>query len=94
MIKRFIQTSKLMRSLVHLIFAFLSLALNLEREFSPDNVLGLLEPPQTKIEDCKFVLQQRLAHNSNAAENSAGRERSLYRTTSVKEKSRERSVEA
>jgi len=42
-IRRFIQTSKLMRGLVQLIYAFLCLALNLEREFNFDNLLGLTE---------------------------------------------------
>ena len=44
-IKRFIQTSKLMKNLVHLIFAVVCLILNLEREFSFDNLLGLTEQP-------------------------------------------------
>ena len=42
-VKRFIQTSKLLRSLVYLIYAFLCLALNMEREFNLSNRLGLTE---------------------------------------------------
>ena len=42
-IRRFVQTSKLMRGLVHMIYAFVCLALNLERDFSFDNLMGLTE---------------------------------------------------
>ena len=54
-IKRFIQTSKLMRSLVHLIYSFICLALNLERDFNYDNLLGLTEQPQVKVEEVKMM---------------------------------------
>ena len=40
-IRRFIQSSKQMKSLVHLIYSFVCLALNLEREFKLDNLLGV-----------------------------------------------------
>ena len=42
-IRRFTQTSKLMRGLVRLVYAFICLALDLERDFSFDNLLGLTE---------------------------------------------------
>ena len=53
-IRRFIHASKLMR-LVHLIYAFVALALNLEREFCFENALGLTEQPSTKLEDIKHL---------------------------------------
>ena len=40
-IRRFILSSKPMKALVHLIYAFVCLALNLEREFKVDNLLGV-----------------------------------------------------
>ena len=42
-IRRFMQTNKLMKSLVQLIYAFICLTLNLEREFNHDNLLALTE---------------------------------------------------
>ena len=42
-IRRFMQTNKLMKGLVQLIYAFICLSLNLEREFNCDNLLGLSE---------------------------------------------------
>ena len=39
------QTSKLMKGLVRLIYAFICLALDLERDFKTDNLLCLTEQP-------------------------------------------------
>ena len=47
------QTNKLMKGLVQLIYAFLCLVLNLEREFNYDNLLGLTEQPTTKADEIK-----------------------------------------
>ena len=44
-IRRFVATSKTLKGLLHLIYAFMCLALDLEREFSFDNLLGLTEQP-------------------------------------------------
>ena len=52
-IKRFIQTSKSLKGLVYLIYSIVCLALNLEREFSIDNLLGLTEQPSIKPEEVK-----------------------------------------
>lgn len=42
-IRRFILSSKPMKALVHLIYAFVCLSLNLEREYRPDNLLGIAD---------------------------------------------------
>ena len=42
-----------MKSLVHLIYSFVCLALDLEREFNVDNLLGLSEQPSVKFEEVK-----------------------------------------
>ena len=42
-VRRFVQTSKAMRGLVHLIYAFICVALDLERDFHTDNFMGLTE---------------------------------------------------
>ena len=59
-IRRFVQTSKLMKGLVHLVYAFMCLTLNLEREFSFDNLLGLTELPSIKPEDVKQMFSATL----------------------------------
>ena len=43
LIKRFIQTSKLLKGLVQLVWSIICLFLNIEKEFSNDNLLGLTE---------------------------------------------------
>ena len=52
-IRRYIQSSKPMKSLVHLIYSFVCLALDLEREFNVDNLLGLSEQPSVKFDEVK-----------------------------------------
>ena len=65
-IRRFIQTSKLMRGLVHLIYSFVCLALNLEREFNYDNLFGLTEQPQIRFEEVKLIYASALSLASPA----------------------------
>jgi len=60
-IRRFIQTSKLMRGLVHLIYSFVCLALNLEREFNYDNLLGLTEQPLIRFDEVKVIYASALS---------------------------------
>ena len=50
-IRRYTQTSKVMKGLVQLIYAFICLALDLERDFNFDNLLGLTEQPNVKVEE-------------------------------------------
>lgn len=64
-IKRFILSSKLMKNLVHLIFAVLCLFLNMEREFSFDNLLGLTEQPAMRFEEVRFAFMQTATTNAN-----------------------------
>ena len=59
-IRRFMQTSKIMKGLVQLIYSFICLALNLEREFNYDNLLGLTEQPSVKAEEFKFLFASSL----------------------------------
>ena len=43
-----------MKGLVGLIYAFICLALDLEREFKQDNPLGIAEQPAVRIDEVKF----------------------------------------
>lgn len=53
-IRRFIQTSKLMKQLVHLIYSVVCLILDQEREHnSYDNLLNVSELPAAKFDDVK-----------------------------------------
>ena len=45
-----------MKSLVQLIYAFICLTLNLEREFNHDNLLALTEQPSIKADEIKLLL--------------------------------------
>ena len=44
-----------MKGLVHLIYSYVCLALNLERDFSFDNLLGVTDQPQTRVEEVRFM---------------------------------------
>ena len=59
-IRRFMHTNKLMKSLVQLIYAFICLALNLEREFNYDNLLVLTEQPTIKADEIKLLFASSL----------------------------------
>ena len=49
-----------MKGLVRLIYAFICLALDLEREFNFDNLLGLTEQPNVKIEEVYQMIETQL----------------------------------
>ena len=57
-VKRFIQTSKLLRSLVNLIWSVTCLFLNIEKEFSGDNLLGLTDKPGLASAEKEYVVIQ------------------------------------
>ena len=59
-IRRFMHTNKLMKGLVQLIYAFICLALNLEREFNYDNLLVLTEQPAIKADEIKLLFASSL----------------------------------
>lgn len=60
------QTNKQMKGLVHLIYSFICLALNLEREFNYDNLLGLTEQPSVKAEELKHIYAAYLQNSPQA----------------------------
>ena len=43
-IKRFIQTSKLMKNLVNVVWSYICVFLDIEQEYKVDNLLGLAKP--------------------------------------------------
>lgn len=47
-----------MKDLVQLIFSFVCLALDLERDLNAGNLLGLTEQPTSKFEDVKLLVMK------------------------------------
>ena len=57
-IRRFTQTSKLMKQLVSIVYGIVCLALDLERDYNTNNLLKVAEQPLCKFEDVKQLLEQ------------------------------------
>ena len=54
-IKRFIQTSKLMKNLVNVVWSYICVFLDIEQEYKSENLLGLAKPSfPMKYEDIAF----------------------------------------
>ena len=56
-IRRFTQTSKLMKQLVSIVYGIVCLALDLERDYHANNLLKVTEQPLSKFEDVKQLLE-------------------------------------
>ena len=60
-----VKKSKLMKGLVHMIYAFVCVAIDLERNFSLDNLLQITETPNIRNDEVRLIVQTGLAQNSH-----------------------------
>ena len=54
-----------MKGLVHMIYAFVCVAIDKERNFSLDNLLQLTETPKIRNDEVRLIVQTGLAQNSH-----------------------------